>query len=194
MSALREVSLLNCSTVIPHLTLCNSLAFVRTWPLRLPVCVSLFVFVCVFLTLIFSAASLPLILCWHGERAAGSLHSNLPSFVITCPCDTKTRTHTRTHTHTHARTPVTLRRARTHPHPHTAYFLRHANTGDPVTAFSASPSLCTAICDLNKWDGFRSKFTLFSENLPLWPLQKWIMPHYRSTHHFILFLGCLSPT
>ena len=113
MSALREVSLLNCSTVIPHLTLCNSLAFVRTWPLRLPVCVSLFVFVCVFLTLIFSAASLPLILCWHGERAAGSLHSNLPSFVITCPCDTKTRTHTRTHTHTHTRPCDTKTRAHT---------------------------------------------------------------------------------
>lgn len=47
MSAPRKVSLLNYSTVIPHLTLCNSLAFVKTWPLCLPVCVSMFVFVCV---------------------------------------------------------------------------------------------------------------------------------------------------
>lgn len=30
----------------------------------------------------------PILRCRHGGRAAGSLHSNLPSFVVTCPRDT----------------------------------------------------------------------------------------------------------
>ena len=73
-------------------------------------------FVCAFvsLTAIFCDSSLSLILCWHGEQAVGSLHSNLPSFVITCPCDTNTHAHTCTHTVVH--------------------FLKYAESGDPVTA------------------------------------------------------------
>lgn len=99
MSALKEVALLNRLAASLHLALCSSFAFVKTWPVPLPVCVSVLcvcVYVCV--TAIFSDASFPLIFCWHGEQAAGSLHSNLPSFVIACPCDTDR--HTRTHTQT----------------------------------------------------------------------------------------------
>lgn len=55
--------------------------------------------------------------CWHDGGAAGSLHSNLPLFVITCPWDT----HAPTHTHT------------------------HAETGDLVTAILAIPKLPIAI-------------------------------------------------
>lgn len=102
--SLKEVALLNRLAASLHLALCSSFTFVKTWPVPLPVCVSVLcvrvfcvcVYVCV--TAIFSDASFPLIFCWHGEQAAGSLHSNLPSFVIACPCDTDR--HTRTHTQT----------------------------------------------------------------------------------------------
>lgn len=99
MNFLQKTALWNCSSVILHLTLCNSLAFVKTWPLRLPDCAS----VCFWQPFFFFFVTclLASVLCWHGEQAAGSLHSNLPSFVITCPGDTDTHTHAHTHTNTH---------------------------------------------------------------------------------------------
>lgn len=91
---LNKVTLRTCPSRVPRLASCHLLIIVRPWAPCLPVCV----FVCVFLTApFFSATSMPDSPCWHGRGAAGSLHSNLPSFVITCPRDT----HAPTHMHTH---------------------------------------------------------------------------------------------
>ena len=72
--------------------LCKNLALVTANSFVF-VCMCVSASVCVWQPF-FSAAFSPLILRWHGKQAAGGFHSNLPSFVTTCPCDTHPHTPT----------------------------------------------------------------------------------------------------